>query len=159
MVPLFSLICRYNIGESSTQFLVEELDRVKDAVTHMIRDSDIPMGLLNAHNTCYVNVLLQCLFRLQPFRKQISRFYDCIICRMSARTTKYDSVLYNIQRTFAEMSLSNSHFYYPSDLVIALGIDPHVQCDVHEFFDSLMATIKSSLIEENQEPLVVQLGC
>lgn len=80
-----------------------------------------------------------------------------MISRMSAKTTRYDSVLYNMQKTFAEMSLSNSHFYYPSDLVIALGIDPHVQCDVHEFFDLLMATIKSSLLEESLEPLVVQL--
>ena len=80
---------------------------------------------------------------------------DCMISRMSAKTNKYDSILYTIQKTFAEMSLSNSLSYYPSDLIVALGIDPHVQCDVHEFFDMLMPTIKSVLMEEHQEPMIV----
>ena len=75
MPPLSGLNCRCHIGESSTLNLIEELDRVKDAVTHLIRDKNVPMGLVNAHNTCYVNVLLQCLFRLQPFREQMSHSY------------------------------------------------------------------------------------
>lgn len=120
--------------------LIDELDRVKSTATMMIRDVNVPMGLENAHNTCYMNVLLQCLFHIDRFRKLI----------LTIRVSDKESILYVIQKTFAMMAFSNSLSYYPSSLILSLGIDPHVQCDVHEFFDLFISTLKAVLSEYHE---------
>lgn len=56
--------------------LIDELDRVKSTATMMIRDASVPMGLENAHNTCYMNVLLQCLFHIDRFRNLMSVYHS-----------------------------------------------------------------------------------
>lgn len=66
-----------------------------------------------------------------------------------------ESILYVIQKTFAMMAFSNSLSYYPSSLILSLGIDPHVQCDVHEFFDLFISTLKAVLSEYHEVGAIV----
>ena len=49
--------------------VLDELNGVRNLISSMIRDNDVPIGLVNPHNTCYLNSLLQCLYQLPPFRK------------------------------------------------------------------------------------------
>ena len=56
------------MGERSLYTILEELNKVCDVATSLMRDESRPIGLINPHNTCYLNVLLQCLFRLLQFR-------------------------------------------------------------------------------------------
>lgn len=149
---------RHNMGERNLYAILEELEKVRDVATSMMRDDSKPMGLINAHNTCYLNVLLQCLYRLVPFRELLFRFAIRITRRMGAKCSDKTSILYALQKLFAVMSLSKSLSYYPEELMKSMSINPDVQCDVHEFFDTLLTAVKSSLISQQQADIAVVLA-
>lgn len=54
------------------------------------------------------------------------------------------------------MALSKSTTYCPIDIISALGIDPNVQSDVHEFLDILITTLKSCLSSEGKSDSIVR---
>ena len=146
---------RYNIGEKKLNDVIIELEKVRDMATGMLRNPDKPIGLVNPHNTCYLNVLLQSLYRALPFRQLLFLFCLDFIFRMTAHTDNTCSLVYVLQKLFAEMTLSTSLSFYPEELLQVLSIDPNLQCDVHEFFDSFLSSIKNSLLAMNQEPITV----
>ena len=55
-----------------------------------------------------------------------------------------------MKKTFVMMTLSKSRSYYPVEIISSLGIDPHIQNDVHEFLDILVTSLKQSLTVEDQ---------
>ena len=111
----------------------------------LMRDESRPLGLVNPHNTCYINVLLQSLYHVWPFRKII----------MNAKAADKMSALYMLQKVFAEMTLSKSLSYFPDDFLRTMMINTDVQCDSHEFFDHLMMTLKSILESQDEKSVVV----
>lgn len=112
---------------------------------------------MNPHNTCYLNVLLQSLFRVWPFRKVLQVFLRRVIARMSVKAADRSSVLYMLQKVFAEMTLSKDLSYFPDGLLRTMMINTDVQCDSHEFFDHLMASLKSDLESQGDKSAVVSL--
>ena len=55
-----------------------------------------------------------------------------------------------MKKTFVMMTLSKSRSYYPIEIISSLGIDTHIQNDVHEFLDILVTSLKQSLMVEDQ---------
>ena len=113
----------------------------------LMRDESRPLGLVNPHNTCYINVLLQSLYHVWPFRKII----------MSAKAADKMSALYMLQKVFAEMTLSKNLSYFPDDFLRTMMINTDVQCDSHEFFDHLMMTLKSILESQDDKCVVSEI--
>lgn len=70
---------------------------------------------------------------------------------MNIQLKDKSSVIYVLQKTFAHMALSKSLSFYPSELIQSLGIDPDIQCDVHEFFHRFITDFKSALSAIHQE--------
>lgn len=143
------------MGERNLYAILEELNKVCDVATSMLRDESKPIGLINPHNTCYLNVLLQCLFRLSPFRELLYFLTHPFMLRMSVECTEKPSILYALQKLFAVMTLSKSLSYYPEEVLRLLDINPHIQCDVHEFFDTLLTVVKSSLTSHQRADIAV----
>lgn len=146
------------MGERGLYAILEELNRVCDVANSTIRNKSRPIGLINPHNTCYLNVLLQCLFRLLPFRELLYFLERSLTNRMSVKCTDKSSILYALQKLFAVMTLSNSHSFYPEEVMKLMNINPHVQCDVHEFFDTLLTVVKSSLISQQRPDIAVSIS-
>ena len=48
--------------------VLQEVEKVYTVATAMVRGSEKPIGLVNPRNTCYLNVLLHCLYASLPFR-------------------------------------------------------------------------------------------
>ena len=69
---------------------------------------------------------------------------------MSNTISDPDSFLYMMKKTFVMMTLSKSRSYYPVEIISSLGIDPHIQNDVHEFLDILLTSLKQSLQMDGQ---------
>lgn len=61
------------------------------------------------------------------------------------------SLVYVLQKVFANMSLSKALSFYPNELISVLHIDTDIQCDVHEFFHRFITELKRSLSELNVE--------
>lgn len=121
----------------------------------LMRDESRPLGLVNPHNTCYINVLLQSLYHVWPFRKIMCELVWMLTPRMSAKAADKMSALYMLQKVFAEMTLSKSLSYFPDDFLRTMMINTDVQCDSHEFFDHLMMTLKSILESQDDKCVVV----
>lgn len=143
------------MGERSLYTILEELNKVCDVATSLMRDESRPIGLINPHNTCYLNVLLQCLFRLLPFRELLFFLEGWFMNRMSVECTEKPSILYALQKLFAVMTLSKSLSFYPEEVLSLMNINPHVQCDVHEFFDTLLTVVKSALLSQQRPDVAV----
>ena len=132
--------------------------KVRAMVNTMLRNDSRPLGLVNPHNTCYINVLLQSLFRVWPFRKVLHVLLFQFIGRMGVKASDKSSVLYMLQKVFAEMTLSKDLSYFPDGLLRTMMINTDVQCDSHEFFDHLMASLKSVLESQGDKSAVVLLS-
>lgn len=139
------------LGEEVLYDVVNELSVVANNATSMIRGKDKPIGLVNAHNTCYLNVLLHCLYAIWPFRSRLYHFFICIMYRMSINVKDTSSLLYVLQKTFGYMTLSKCLSFYPDELIRVLGIDPDIQCDVHEFFHGFIADLKQAILSANPD--------
>ena len=77
---------------------------------------------------------------------------------MSNTVLNPDSFLYMMKKTFVMMTLSKSRSYYPVEIISSLGIDPHIQNDVHEFLDILVTSLKQSLMVEDQANSIVSFS-
>lgn len=152
---VFYLYYFYNtrgaLGEEVLYDVANELGVVANNATSMIRGKDKPIGMINAHNTCYLNVLLNCLYAIWPFRSRLFLFLFYIMYRMKINVKDTSSLLYVLQKTFAYMTLSKCLSFYPDELIRVLGIDPDIQCDVHEFFHGFIADLKQAILSEDPD--------
>lgn len=58
--------CKLKIGDISS--IIARCDEELTKLRKPARNVDIPAGLENNGNWCFINVVLQCLFSLWPFR-------------------------------------------------------------------------------------------
>ena len=61
------IIFSHEYDYTSIEDILIEFEKIKNMTSTLVRDSGKPMGLVNVHNTCYLNVLLQCLYNSIPF--------------------------------------------------------------------------------------------
>ena len=87
------------------------------------RNPILPSGLKNDNQCCYVNVVLQCLFALFPFKSLLLLFCLFLMYRIHCITRNHNGILFWLQRQFAEMALSPRSSISCSSLCSNLHID------------------------------------
>lgn len=110
------------------------------------------VGLRNLGATCYVNSLLQQLFMIPLFRKEI-------IEAQHDKVGKEESILFQLQLVFTSLMASQRTVYNPWDFTRTIRMDnqpfsPYEQKDVDEFLIHLLDRIDQELKGAAQEKLV-----
>jgi ubiquitin C-terminal hydrolase len=114
------------------------------------------VGLKNQSSTCYMNSLLQQLFMIPPFRSGI-------LSAQIAETDEEalaDNLLYQFQRMFAHLTLSERHAFDTLQFCLAYKdengqpINVRLQQDVLEFFNVFCDRIERGLKGGAQEKLI-----
>jgi len=110
------------------------------------------VGLKNFGATCYVNSMLQQLFMMPSFRRLILS-----IPADKIPLENCDRVIYNLQKIFAYLMLSDQKYYLPEELYNDLKwsdgrkIDVRQQNDTDEFFNLLSDKLGNELKGLEQE--------
>eukprot|EP01061_Rhynchopus_euleeides_P021469 TRINITY_DN35026_c0_g1_i1.p1 TRINITY_DN35026_c0_g1~~TRINITY_DN35026_c0_g1_i1.p1 ORF type:complete len:907 (+),score=314.50 TRINITY_DN35026_c0_g1_i1:35-2722(+) len=122
---------------------IPQIAKVQYSPVDMVKPSpDLPVGLKNVGNTCYVNTFLQLYFNIRPFRD--------LILRMKCDA---DTFLYALQLTFVRMWHSEKKFVDPTLLLQhmkdSFGKPYRVgqQEDVAEFNDTFLSNIEEGMHE------------
>jgi len=110
------------------------------------------LGLKNLGATCYVNSLIQQLFMIPSFRKQIIEVEHKPI-------NKEDNILYQLQLLFTSLMSSQRIVYNPLSFLKTINIDnrpfnPYEQKDVDEFLIYLFDKLEQELKNTKQEKLI-----
>jgi len=89
-----------------------------------LRKSGEPVGLKNVGNTCYFNSLLQTLFRVRPFVKEVLHFVprgkseiNNVEPHILKRMSESRELVKNLQRLFARLIGSDQKYSDPSDVL------------------------------------------
>lgn len=88
-------------------------------------------GLENHGATCYLNSLMQCLYNMTEYKKEIFR----------ATTSETTPIIKQLQRLFARLALCKRHSIDTFSLLESFGwskSERTEQHDVHEFYSLLM---------------------
>lgn len=82
MLVLFSflkMISRHEYNLDYLASILTGLEKELEMLRAPIRDPILPAGLENTDQYCFVNVVLQCLFVLYPFKSLLFAYYILII--------------------------------------------------------------------------------
>lgn len=116
------------------------------------KEAEIPVGLKNLGNTCYVNSFLQIWFHNVPFRHALYKWDPEKDPMESQNESLLEAENYrpcgkvaSLQALFAMMEFSNRRAVDPNDLIGKLGLDPQVQQDAAEFSKLFISLLESSL--------------
>ena len=104
----------------NTQTTYEPLD-----VENRSRNTDDPVGLKNIGNTCYFNSLMQTLFRIRPFVKEILNLENVDKVRIPAEEPAHiqrklkesSTMIKNLQELFVRLIGSNQKYADPSPVL------------------------------------------
>lgn len=105
------------------------------------RDSlEVPAGIKNVGNTCYINSLLQAIFMVPRFRTAILEF------ALVARETPGERLIHELQLLFTRMLLTERRYVDPQPL---LEFTSHhgAQEDPTELFLSLLEKIREGILK------------
>ncbi len=108
-----------------------------DLVTQRRDYTVVPSGLLNLGATCYVNVLLQCLYWNLTFRNALFRFKPAE-SSTSPSDVAVDAAVIALQRIFAQLQYGNRTYCSIIGFVEALSLPRSVQQDAEEFHKMLL---------------------
>lgn len=128
------------------------------------RYTDMPVGLKNIGNTCYVNSILQIMFHNRPFRTALYKWdpsQDALEAdnesQLEAENYRPRGKVASLQALFSMMEFSNRRAVDPNDFIAKLGLDPQVQQDAAEFSKLFISLLESSLscqVEEEVRQIV-----
>jgi ubiquitin C-terminal hydrolase len=118
----------------------------------------VPIGLNNMGATCYVNVLLQCLFANVPFRAAVYRWRHAsepdgpsggVLPPPSERNSR--NAIYQLQRVFAHLQLQEDKSFRSNSLIDMLELEHNYQQDVQEFLVHVLDRYSAFLGEASDE--------
>jgi ubiquitin carboxyl-terminal hydrolase 48 len=98
---------------------------------------DSPSGLTNLGATCYVNSVLQCLFRIKPF---IQGFLDAL-----PELLDDQPVLQKLALLFGELRFGKKKAVDSAPLANVLELNNSIQQDGQEFLKLLLSSLESLL--------------
>lgn len=109
-------------------------------------------GLKNLGCICYMNATNQNFFMVPKFRHGVLQFED-------EEDDKSESVMYQLQRMFANLQETERKFYNPKPFTVALKdmgepTNVLVQKDASEYLGNLFMQIESQIQGTNQEKLI-----
>ena len=104
----------------------------------------LPCGLINLGSTCYVNVLLQCLYWNPRFRHALFTWKPQIDTD-DAGAVQQDAAVSALQRIFGVMQYGARTFATIAEFVDALQLPRSVQQDAEEFHKMLLGLLGERL--------------
>jgi ubiquitin carboxyl-terminal hydrolase 25/28 len=116
--------------------------------TTLSRQGDLPVGLKNVGNTCYLNSLIQTYFMIPILRKAVISYAPRV--DVDEKNPNHSFML-ELQKLFCAMVLSNQRFVDPSNLLKKIVDDQGksvtigAQEDVSEFNDLFMTRLTKGL--------------
>jgi ubiquitin carboxyl-terminal hydrolase 48 len=134
--PLFSALGEHHWMESDSSCCdeEEELEEIEIELSMERRETNLPAGLKNLGNTCYVNSFLQIWFHNVQFRQAL---YDWEPGEDKAERENYTllqaeqyepvGTVATLQALFSMMEFTNRRAVDPSALIAKLALDPLVQ--------------------------------
>ncbi len=110
---------------------------------------ELPAGIKNVGNTCYINSLLQAIFMLPEFR--INIFDLASLSKNAADRSAGERLIHELQLLFTRMLLTNRRYVDPSPL---LEFTSHhgAQEDPTELFLALLEKIRDGASKKLVEP-------
>lgn len=108
-----------------------------------------PVGLVNLGATCYMNVLLQCLFMNPAFREGVYRF-------AGDDASDSPALVGALQQLFGHLQLGSQRHFSPRGFAELLQLRAGEQQDVQEFNKLLLDCIEK-LLEQSPDPCVRSL--
>ena len=134
----------------------EELMLVDDVIR--ARAEQVPVGLRNLGNTCYVNSFLQIWFHNLKFRKSLYDWEPGEDPEEKDNESILDAELYepkskvaSLQALFAMMQFTKRKFVDPQDFICKLGLNPSIQQDAQEFSKLFISLLEDALAHQKQE--------
>ena len=93
------------------------------------------IGLRNMSSTCYMNSILQQIFMIPMLRETI----------LNINTDKQDTILYQLQLTFAALKTYEAKYYDPKYLVTVSKLSFYEQMDADEYYGSLVDKLETDI--------------
>lgn len=135
-----------------------ETEEIEPQVTSEYREDNLPAGLINLGNTCYVNSFLQIWFNNMWLRRALYSWVpheDPEECdnKTLVPGSKFLPLgkVGSLQVLFALMEFSPRKALDPNDFVTKLGLDPLIQQDAQEFSKLFMSLLESCLASQTNE--------
>lgn len=134
--------CKLKISDISS--IIARCDEELTKLRKPARNADIPAGLENSGNWCFINVILQCLFSLWPFRSLLYWFCLVYIYSMQRNCSDHSSLVYSLQKLFASMALSPKSVVSPSEFISTLPVDSSSPQSAISFFSTLLSLLSNA---------------
>ena len=99
------------------------------------------IGLKNMSSTCYMNSILQQFFMIPMLRETL----------LSINTDKQDTILYQLQLTFAALKTYEFKYYDPKYFVTVSNLSFFEQMDADEYYGLLVDKLETDINNLNKE--------